>query len=136
MFYPLAFGNHNDKCQGFGLNSLASVKPGETIVKIKTRMSLTSDNIIDTVPGLPPAEESKEDDELYKALLDHTRKTARHMNPGDPANANRIYQHLSLTQKLIALTRKEFEFTPQSNLLKAWFNVLPKHDLSQMIFWD
>ena len=99
-------------------------------------MSLTSDSIIDTVPGMAPAEESKEDDELYKALVDHTRKTAAHMNPGDPANANRIYQHLSLTQKLIALTRKEFEFTPQSNLLKAWFNVLPKHDLSQMIFWD
>ena len=136
MFHPLAFANHNDKGQGFGLNSLASVKPGETIVKIKTRMSLTSDNIIDTIKGVSNDNESSEDDELYKALIDHTKKTASLMNPGDPANANRIYQHLNLTQKLIALTRKEFQFTPQANLLKAWFDVLPKHDLSQMIFWD
>jgi len=37
---------------------------------------------------------------------------------------------------LIAATRKEQDESPAGQFLDCYFNTLPRHDLSQLVYWD
>ena len=92
-------------------------------------MGLISNSIIE-------GEVESSDKELEKALVENTLKVASILSPGSKEHANRLYNHLILTQKLIITNRGKSDFSPGSMFVKSYFDVLPKDDLSTLIYWD
>jgi hypothetical protein len=43
---------------------------------------------------------------------------------------------LILAQKLLMSNRKESDYSPSANYVKNYLRVLPKDDMSQIIYWD
>lgn len=61
------------------------------------------------------------------------------MFPGSPIHQNRLYQHLMLTQKFILYQRIDYnrseEQSSYKQFLRSYVDILPREDLSQLIFW-
>lgn len=92
-------------------------------------MGFVSNSIIE-------GEIEESDKELQQALLSNTRKVASQLAPGSVEHANRLNNHLLLTQKLIVTNRGETDATPNNMYVKSYIDVLPKEDMSTMIYWD
>lgn len=88
-------------------------------------------------------DEDKEMDDLSSQIESNTRKVAEQMFPTNYIQFNRLYQHLILTQKLIIYDRidsnpseaGEKHHSSFKEFLKSYIDVLPREDLTQLIFW-
>lgn len=89
--------------------------------------------------SIEKTEEDKDLDDLNTKITLTTRRVAETLFPGSPVQQNRLYQHLILTQKLLIYDRFEQKFGSEASshneFIRAYTNVLPREDMTQLIFW-
>ena len=56
---------------------------------------------------------------------------------GSLSNELRFRNHLTLTQKLLTITRSEKSYDSiENNFIKSYIDTLPVDDLTTLVYWD
>ena len=142
---PLAFANYNSSNgMGCGLQSLDSISKGTIIIKQKTDMGFVSGvGLYDRVQADQKSAEEKDLEDLNKKIEQITRKVSSGLFPANLIQQNRLYQHLILTQRMLITDRIDTSVANQQvrepsaylEFLKSYMDVLPRDDMTQLIFW-